>query len=255
MLSPVVVGVETALVLPSRGGSHQPHPSPPPWSELPCARVGAAQLGERSVRKAKVGSSILLLFTTLKSQLLSVGFLFSQSPKRRGVAGGSDCVSGFRRRGDFCPDSTPFCSPLSKNIFNRYAVAQTESQRSCGFAPAPKRAVVDIHGDTGALSERIFELVVSMIDYIENMRKLLALAIAFLFVVQSTVALAGPIEHCCLEDCKASSCSVVVCQACAASVVVNSVQVLVSQRREARLPASDEATPYDVSQKIWRPPD
>ncbi len=94
-----------------------------------------------------------------------------------------------------------------------------------------------------------------MIDYIENMRKLLALAITFLFVFQSTVALAVPIERCCLEDCKASSCSVVVCQACVASVVVNSVRVLVSQPREARLTASDEATSYGVSQEIWRPPD
>jgi predicted transglutaminase-like cysteine proteinase len=31
--------------------------------------------------------------------------------------------------------------------------------------------------------------------------------------------------------------------------------VLVSQLIEARLSASDEATPYGVSQEIWRPPD
>jgi hypothetical protein len=213
-------------------------------------------LGERRVRNAKVGSSILLLSTTFKGQLLSVGFLFSQRPKRRGVAGGSDCVSGFRRRGVFGPGLTLFCSRLSKNIADRYAVAQAESQHSCGFAPAQKkRAVGDIHGDTGALSERVLELIVSMIDYIENMRKLLALAITFLFVFHSTVALAVPIERCCLEDCKASSCSVVVCQACAASVVVNSFRVLVSPLRDARLTASDEATPYGVCQEIWRPPD
>lgn len=94
------------------------------------------------------------------------------------------------------------------------------------------------------------------ISYIAMMRKLLALAIAFLFVLQSTAALAVPVEHCCLEDCKAMSCSVAVCHGCAAPVASNgSLKVLRSQPHEAQIWTGNDASPDSEPQEIWRPPD
>ncbi len=92
--------------------------------------------------------------------------------------------------------------------------------------------------------------------YIGPMRKLFALAIAFFFLLQSTAALAVPVEHCCLEDCKAMSCSIAVCQACTAPVAVEgSLGGLIPQPREVQFPAGNEASPDSAPQDIWRPPD
>src|SRR5690606_22586726 len=91
---------------------------------LECAFFGAvAQLGERRVRNAKVGSSILLRSTTqFRLTTLGRAFLFVERQLARG-SGKAACAgrSGVRR--DFCrvrPYSA-LCSP--EDIANRLPTA------------------------------------------------------------------------------------------------------------------------------------
>jgi hypothetical protein len=103
--------------------------------------AGVAQSVEQLIRNEKVGCSIHLSGTTLKSQLLSVGFFFlAKAQAARGC--GRFCLRlPFCQGHDFGPGSTHFCSLLSKKVENRYAQAHAEPLYSCGFAPAPERVV------------------------------------------------------------------------------------------------------------------
>lgn len=88
----------------------------------------------------------------------------------------------------------------------------------------------------------------------KTMRRLIALAILF-FVIQTTAAMAAPVDPCCFENCKTASCSMLVCPTCVAPVAVSQdPRHPVFQIRDSRV-VVDEPIPGSTVQAIWRPPE
>jgi hypothetical protein len=87
------------------------------------------------------------------------------------------------------------------------------------------------------------------------MRKLVALALAFFFLWQSSAALSVPVEPCCMEPCKASVCALAACQACASPAAVNGIRPIDPLLRQVLMPPVDDAAPQSAVQRVWRPPD